>query len=483
MSILFECTHKDIAGRCGKLKIGERTAKTPLLLPVINPHIQIITPAEMRRLGVEALITNAYIFYRSGEFRDQALSRGLHEILGFDGLIMTDSGAFQQSVYGDLSITNADIIRFQQEIESDIIVPLDLASPPSASYQQAEADLGRTLSRIDEGMAIEEGGQLAGPVQGGIYPDLRKRAGAAMRERGISFTPIGAVVPLMEAYRYTELVRVVMAAKEGLSPASCVHLFGAGHPAMFALATAMGCDVFDSAAYALYAREGRYLSPRGSLHLADLEELPCPCEVCRTHSASELKKSPDAERLLALHNLYVSLAEIARIRQAIVDGTLWELVDDRCRGHPALLSGYRELLRHVSALDPLDRVAKRRFFYRGEESCSRTEVRRYHRMIPRFSAGPRVHIAMDGRVPGEAGTVFLYKPPFGPYPPGLAETFPIGQSEVPEWDETMVRSGSNGIRALMQAHPEARFTISVQERWQSLLSAELAGMEERYAFV
>ncbi|MDT8357490.1 MAG: tRNA guanosine(15) transglycosylase TgtA [Methanomicrobiaceae archaeon] len=483
MSILFECTHKDIAGRCGKLKIGEKTAKTPLLLPVINPHIQVITPAEMCRLGVEALITNAYIFYRSGEFRDLALSSGLHETLGFDGLIMTDSGAFQQSVYGDLSITNADIIRFQQEIGSDIIVPLDIATPPTAPYGQAGADLSCTLSRIDEGLAIEGKGHLAGPVQGGIYPDLRKRAGEAMREREISFAPIGAVVPLMEAYRYTDLVRVVMAAKAGLSPASCVHLFGAGHPAMFALATAMGCDVFDSAAYALYAREGRYLSPRGSMHLADLEELPCPCEVCRTHSASELKNSPQKERLLALHNLYVSLAEIACIRQAIVDGTLWELVDDRCRGHPALLSGYRELLRHISSLDPLDRVSKRRFFYRGIESCTRTEVRRYHRMIPRFAAGPHIHIAMDGRVPGDAGTVFLYKPPFGPYPPGLAETFPLGQSEIPEWDEAMMRAGSKGIRALMDANPKTRFTISVQEDWQRLVSSELVGMEERYAFV
>ncbi len=53
----------------------------------------------------------------------------------------------------------------------------------------------------------------------------------------------------------------------------------------------------------------------------------------------ELRTAPDRERLLALHNLYVTVAEISRIRQAIVDGTLWELVDERCRGHPHSLLG------------------------------------------------------------------------------------------------------------------------------------------------
>ena len=121
-----------------------------------------------------------------------------------------------------------------------------------------------------------------------------------------------------------------MAAKQTIPRSSCVHLFGAGHPSMFALAAAMGCDLFDSAAYALYAKEGRYLTSHGSFKVDELTDLPCACAVCRSHTAGELKTAPDRTRLLALHNLAVTLAEIARIRQAITDGTLWELVNDRC---------------------------------------------------------------------------------------------------------------------------------------------------------
>ncbi|MDD1720339.1 MAG: tRNA guanosine(15) transglycosylase TgtA, partial [Methanoregulaceae archaeon] len=448
------------------------------LLPVINPHLQPITPAEMQGMGVEAVITNAYIFNRSREFRDRAVSSGLHEVLGFDGVIMTDSGSFQLSVYGQVGVTNRETILFQQEIGSDIIVPLDIPTHPDTPREEAEYNLTVTMERILEAkQLLGEGAHLAAPVQGGIYPDLREEAGRLVGALGLTFCPIGAVVPLMESYRYKDLVRVVRAVKTGLPPSACVHLFGAGHPSMFALAVAMGCDLFDSAAYALYAKEGRYLTTYGSLRLDELADLPCACTVCRNHTPGEIASAGDRVRLLALHNLYVTLAEIARVRQAIADGVLFELVDERCRAHPALLQGYHELLRHNRTLELHDRVSKRRFFYRGMESCSRTEVLRYHNMIGRFSVTGRVLVSFDGTVPPGYDTVFWFKPPFGPYPPELCETFPIGQSELPDWDAPMVRSGCAGIRALSEANPGTGITVRCGKEWRDLVTAEVPGVE------
>ena len=68
MAIAFESLYSDIQGRCGKLTVGKKTIKTPALLPVINPHLQLVTPQEMRAMGVEALITNAYIFSQSQQY-------------------------------------------------------------------------------------------------------------------------------------------------------------------------------------------------------------------------------------------------------------------------------------------------------------------------------------------------------------------------------------------------------------------------------
>ena len=478
MALNFEVTAKDIRGRCGKLRVGDKTVKTPALLPVINPHMVPITPAEMRGLGVEALITNAYIISRSREFREKALSEGLHQMLGFDGVIMTDSGSFQLSVYGDVEVTNAETLLFQQAIGSDILVPLDIPTSPSADREQAEYELRVTLERLMEAKALlGDDAHIAGPVQGGRFPDLREEAGRLVGEIGFSLCPIGAVVPLMESYRYRDLVEVVTAAQKGIPVSSCVHLFGAGHPAMFALAVAMGCDIFDSAAYALYAKEGRYLTGEGSYRLQEIADLPCPCEVCRRHSAAEIQKSEDKERLLALHNLYQTLAEVSRVRQAVQDGVLWELVDDRCRGHPQLLRGFRELLRHADDLAPYDRVSKRRFFYRGSESCRRTEVLRYQSMLARLSLGEKVHVAFDGRTRPELGDLLLFKPPFGPYPPELKETFPIGQSEIPDWDEEMVRQGCRGIAFLAGSHQGIRLTVSCDTSWVRIVREEVPSAE------
>jgi 7-cyano-7-deazaguanine tRNA-ribosyltransferase len=470
MGITFESLSSDIAGRSGRLAVGRKTLRTPALLPVINPHLQLVTPRELQSMGVEALITNAYIFSQSKQFRERALSEGLHKVLDFDGVIMTDSGSFQLSVYGQVSITNTETLSFQRDIQSDIWVPLDIPTSPASDRQTTEQELTITLQRLKEAKDVfGSDAPIAGPVQGGIFEDLRERSGREVTGLGFSFCPIGAVVPLMESYRYRDLVSVVMAAKRTLSPSACVHLFGAGHPSMFALATAMGCDLFDSAAYALYAKDGRYLTVHGSYRINELTDLPCACAVCRSHSAEELRSAPDRERLLALHNLHVTLAEIARIRQAIADGTLWELVDERCRGHPQLLSGYRALLDHAGELETHDRISKRRFFYRGDESCKRTEVLRYQNQLVRLPVGKNILVAFDGGERDAFDTTLFFKPPFGPYLRELKETFPIGPSEIPEWDETMVRQGCRGIRILQETHPESRVTVSCSTRWESVV--------------
>jgi 7-cyano-7-deazaguanine tRNA-ribosyltransferase len=357
-------------------------------------------------------------------------------------------------------------------------VPLDIPTSPDSDRETTERELAITMERLAEAKKVfGNDAPLAGPVQGGIFPELREQAGKEVTDLGFSFCPVGAVVPLMESYRYRDLVTVVMAAKRTLSPSACIHLFGAGHPSMFALATAMGCDLFDSAAYALYAKDGRYMTTHGSYKIHELTELPCACGVCRTHTAEELQKAPDRERLLALHNLHVTLAEISRIRQAIIDGTLWELVDERCRGHPQLLAGYRQFLSHTAEVEKRDRISKRRFFYRGDESCSRTEVLRYQDMLARMRLGKEVLIAFNGESREGFDDVLFFKPPFGPYGKELKETFPIGQSEIPEWDETMVSRGCRGIKSLIETHPDSHIRVACSKRWKPVVLQEVPQCE------
>jgi 7-cyano-7-deazaguanine tRNA-ribosyltransferase len=131
--------------------------------------------------------------------------------------------------------------------------------------------------------------------------------------------------------------------------------------------------------------------------LATPIEFPCPCKVCREFTPDEVRTSGEAERYLALHNLYVTIAEMSRIRQSIQEGTLWEQLDERCRSHPRLFDGYHELLTYTKELEKCDRATKKRFFYRGSESCKRTEVMRYHDRLCTIPLPAEVLISLTGK--------------------------------------------------------------------------------------
>jgi 7-cyano-7-deazaguanine tRNA-ribosyltransferase len=311
---------------------------------------------------------------------------------------------------------------------------------------------------------------LTAPVQGSTYPDLRERAGREARATGLDVFPVGAVVPLMNDYRYADVVEAVIAAKRGLGPAAPVHLFGAGHPMTFALAAAMGCDLFDSAAYAIYARDGRYLTGRGTEHLSELEYFPCACPVCAEHDPEDLRDLPgdETDRLLAEHNLRVSFAEIRRIREAIRAGDLLELVEARARGHPALLDGYRTLLDHAEWLESGDPVRKSTFFYLSAESARRPEVRRHHERLARLDVPDRLLLAPDGADRGtleapERGTeydaVWRLAPAFGPVPPALARSYPLTAETPDRLDETAREAAIEGVARLAETHPETTMAV------------------------
>ena len=100
----FEIQERDLLARIGRLKTKSGTVETPLLLPVINPAVQPISPKTMgETLGCEALITNAYIIKK--HFKEKALRTGIHRLLNFNGVVVTDSGAYQLLTYGDVDVT------------------------------------------------------------------------------------------------------------------------------------------------------------------------------------------------------------------------------------------------------------------------------------------------------------------------------------------------------------------------------------------
>lgn len=484
----FEIKYKDARGRVGTLKTPHGTIKTPALMPVIHPGKQTLQVADY---GAEVVITNAYLIYKNEDLKEIALEKGVHELIDFSGPIITDSGSFQLSVYGDVQVSNQEIIEFQEKIGTDIGTSLDIPTPPSVKRERAERELEITLQRAIESLEVRDELMLNSVVQGSTFPDLRSSCADALGEMDFQVHPIGAVVPLMESYRYKELVEVVMASVSHLPDSRPRHLMGAGHPMIFALAVAMGCDLFDSAAYILYAEDDRLLMPNGTLKLENLYEMPCSCEVCTNYTPEQLRQMEKAERskLLAIHNLRVSFAEIRLIRQAIVEGSLWELVEQRCRAHPFLLEALRTLKNYQEDLEKYDPPYKKSaFFYTGSESLSRPEVYRHLEKIKQIPSKKSVLLLPRSgkpyserlydiperfyRVIGQQESldqvedmqVTVVDVPFGVIPLELDQVYPLAQNESPDsYDEDSLKMVRNVLSDYLEGFDQIIISEEVVE--------------------
>ncbi|ELY62407.1 tRNA-guanine transglycosylase, partial [Natronobacterium gregoryi] len=156
----FELRETDAGGRIGELTVPRAgvTVETPALLPVINPNLDTISPRRLaEEFGAEILITNSYIIHGTEDVREQAIAEGLHELLDFPGAIMTDSGSFQLSEYGDIDVTTEEILEFQHEIGSDIGTPVDIPTPPDVARERAEDELGTTQERLEVAEDVDTG--------------------------------------------------------------------------------------------------------------------------------------------------------------------------------------------------------------------------------------------------------------------------------------------------------------------------------------
>lgn len=445
----FEIKRKDFAGRIGKLSIGKHEVETPTISPVVNPNLQALDTKRMKEMGAQILITNSYIIYKNEELRKKAVNEGLHDLIGFDGPIMTDSGAYQLSVYGDVDVSSREIIDFQKKIGSDIIVPLDIPTSPQATKEEAKKDVEVTLERLKAVDRSEK--NFAGPIQGSRFCDVRAESAMEVGDMDFDLFCIGGVVPMMESYEFEQLSEAIVASKKNLPLNSPVHLFGAGHPMTLALAVLLGCDLFDSAAYALFAKRGRYLTNRGTWDIEEMKYLPCNCPVCEENNLDRIK---DSKEDLAAHNLYITFEEINTIKEAIRRGELFELASERARAHPEMITGLRMALERgrefFEELAP--RSKKSAFFYQGEESLLRPEVVRNKNLIleMEFDEDIVLFSKSDIEINRKDVEIMMVKPPFV-YPKELNRTYPFGQSLIADINQNKrLKTAKNTIKDFIE---------------------------------
>lgn len=447
--VLFEVTKSDLAGRIGRIRTNHGSVDTPAYVPVVHPVMQSVPCDTIRDMGFDMVITNAYItMKRHGQ---EAVRRGIHDTIGFEGSIMTDSGGYQVLEYGDLDITPEDMARFETDIMTDIAIPLDKPTGYGLSRDVAAGYVRRTLRASGRTIRdVPDNGQIwAGPIQGGEHPDLVRRSAKSLARQGYSMMALGSPVEFMESYRYADLASMMAVARRAVPSRIPLHLFGAGHPLTIPLAVSLGYDTFDSASYVLYAKQNRYITPDGTRHLDEIRAFPCSCRVCASRTPAELRDDESRTVLLATHNLYAIKLEVDSTKQAIHEGRLWEHVLKKARAHPRLYEAIPVLTDSVDLFrsgtpafkgkaaflyDRLDQFRPEAASLRHTMRNFRTPKRVLH-ILAMPEAKPAYMSGRCAKLSGDPGVqVCVYTPHLGIIPLELSDMYPAAhhlQARIP----------------------------------------------------
>ncbi len=439
---------KDLAGRVGRLYTKSGVVETPALFPVVDPRKQEI-PTDVIRRYFGQVITNSYFVYRLAGGKPVQVKR----LLGWDGVVMTDSGAYQILRYGTVDVDPDEILFYQSQIGSDIGVILDLPFDYEEPYDSAVLKVEETLRRAKRAATFLDKLNMlvVAPIQGALHTDLLVRSTRKLTRLGFHIFAIGSPTTLLEEYRFDLVLNVVAEVKLNMAREAPLHLFGAGHPLILPFAVALGVDLFDSASYILYARDNRIILRDRTLRLEDVktEHLPCSTRLCDI-PVKELKEMPQQERtvLIAEHNLAILREELIEIKQRIYEGTLWEYLEMKARAHPTLYRFLKNLRRYrhlLEKFDPETHPEPHGLFFFQDTAPSRPEPARHQMRLVEIepAAKKAVVLRVDEKPYNRSWQyrliksiaennvhVLFFDPAFGIVPEEVADVYPLSQNDT-----------------------------------------------------
>jgi len=310
-----------------------------------------LTPAQLRDLGAQILLSNAYhLSVRPGSQLIREMG-GIHEFMAWQGPILTDSGgyqifslaalrkitdegvAFRSHVDGaHLFFRPEDVIQIQVDLGVDIIMVLDECAPGGASRDEAARAMQRSMlwaNRCAQ-VPIPDTQKMFAIVQGGMYPDLRREHAGQLVALDLPGYAVGGL-------SVGEDRDVTMAVAEQTATALPAdrprYLMGVGLPEELIRFVGMGYDMFDCVLPTRNGRNGMMFTSKGKLNIrlaryaSDRQPLDpmCGCYTCRTYSRAYVRHLSRCNEMLggvlaSLHNLYFYQRLMRDMRAAIRHG-------------------------------------------------------------------------------------------------------------------------------------------------------------------
>ncbi|MGB9681407.1 MAG: tRNA guanosine(34) transglycosylase Tgt [bacterium] len=362
MGISFEIQKESVhtLARVGVVTTLHGSFETPVYMPVgTQATVKTLTPEEVEECGARIILANAFhLAIRPGSDLIRELG-GLHSFMHWNRSILTDSGGYQIMSLNPLVkindvgiyfksflngkeylFTPEEVIRIEEDLGSDIIMPLDECIPYPSEKKKAREALNRTIIWLSRAIKAKkrEDQALFGIVQGGTYRDLRLEALeriCSMEIEGIAIGGLSVGEPKEIMYNILEGI-VPYAPKE--KPR---YLMGVGTPLSLVECAIRGIDMFDCIFPTRLARHGGVFTSEGRIIITNAEftsdskplDENCNCYTCKNYSRAYIRhlfKAQEAlgPRLTTIHNLHYILHLMERIREAIKSDSLLELREE-----------------------------------------------------------------------------------------------------------------------------------------------------------
>lgn len=362
----FKLLKEHSGARRGRLIFDRGIVETPTFMPVgTYGTVKGVLPEQLKALGAQIILGNTFhLMLRPGP-EIMALHGDLHDFMGWDKPILTDSGGFQVFSLGALRKLTESGVTFkspvngatifldpeksmavQKALGSDIVMVLDECTPYPATEKQAQTSMELSLRWAERSKKAHEGNPSAlfGIVQGGMHEHLRIKSAEELIKIGFNGYAIGG---LSVGEPKPEMMRVLEFTAPLLPKDQPRYLMGVGKPEDLVEGVLRGVDMFDCVMPTRNARNGHLFTHFGVLKIRNAENRTdtkpiderCTCYTCQHYSRAYLHHLDKCNEILAatlnsIHNLHYYQSLMFGLRNSIESGTLQDFVDqfysDRC---------------------------------------------------------------------------------------------------------------------------------------------------------
>lgn len=354
----FDISATDGRARTGKMCFPRGEVASPAFMPVgTYGTVKGLTPEQVRETGADILLGNTFHLMLRPGTETINVHGDLHDFIGWDRPILTDSGGFQVFSLGKMRKINEEGVTFSSPVDgakiflgpesaievqhafgSDIIMVFDECTPYPATREQARESMElsmRWAGRCKEAHGEHESA-LFGIVQGGMYGDLREESLAGLVELGFDGYALGGLSVGEPKNEMREVIKHCGALLPAEKPR---YLMGVGTPQDIVYAVTQGIDMFDCVMPTRNARNAHIFTSKGLLRLRNkryrqdtkpLDE-DCGCYTCQNFSRAYLHHLDKCREMLGaqlntIHNLHYYQHLMAELRDAIAKGELSEFV-------------------------------------------------------------------------------------------------------------------------------------------------------------